>query len=221
MSSVTSPKVRAEIGARIQHLLLRPKLEWPVIEAEQATVNSVLVPYAVLLSAIGPLAGLIGGQLFPLRIFSVVYRPSLAGSIGMALLGWGLMLVSVYLLGLIINALAPNFEGQQNRVQAMKLAVYSMTAFWLASIFSLFPGLMWLGILLGLYSIYLLFLGLPLLMRAPQDKAFVYTIVVVIAWLILWLIGQSILGNMISGGLLATGDLTNAYLDNIRFGTIS
>jgi hypothetical protein len=45
-----------------------------------------------------------------------------------------------------------------------------------------------LGILgiLGLYSIYLLFLGLPVLMKVSQDKAVIYTVVVVVAGIIIW-----------------------------------
>ncbi|MGZ8522076.1 MAG: hypothetical protein ACXWX7_18220 [Candidatus Binatia bacterium] len=35
--------------------------------------------------------------------------------------------------------------------------------------------------ILGLYRLYLLYLGLPRLMKTPEDKALVYTIVVIFA----------------------------------------
>ena len=51
-----------------------------------------------------------------------------------------------------------------------------MTAAWLAGVFVILPALSILSIL-GLYSFYLYYLGLPKLMKAPADKALVYTIV--------------------------------------------
>jgi hypothetical protein len=73
----------------------------------------------------------------------------------------------VYVMALIIDALAPTFQGQKNHPNALKLAVYSMTPAWLAGVFSLIPGLRPLSIL-GLYGLYLLRVGLPPLMKVPQ-----------------------------------------------------
>jgi hypothetical protein len=50
-----------------------------------------------------------------------------------------------------------------------------------AGILNLIPGLNVLALLAGIaYTLYLLFLGLPVLMKAPQDKATGYTIVVIV-----------------------------------------
>ena len=47
-----------------------------------------------------------------------------------------------------------------------------------------------LGILgiVGLYSLYLLYTGLPSLMKAPEDKALPYTVVVIIAVIVVWVV---------------------------------
>src|SRR3546814_386237 len=90
-----------------------------------------------------------------------------------------LTLAAIYIVALVIDALAPTFGGQKNPIQALKVAVYSGTAGWVAGIASLLPTLAILGGLVGgLYSLYLLYLGLPRLMKAPEDKAVVYTVVV-------------------------------------------
>jgi hypothetical protein len=96
-------------------------------------------------------------------------------------------LAGVFILTLVIDALAPSFGGQKNQTQALKVAVYSSTAMWVAGVFNVFPSLSVLGIL-GLYSLYLLFLGLPVLMKAPQDKALGYTIVVVLGALVIYIV---------------------------------
>ena len=89
-------------------------------------------------------------------------------------------LVLTYLLGLgrhlrcgrsIINALAPTFGGQKDSVQALKTAAYAATAAWVGGVAQLIPWLGWLiGLAAAVYSIYLLFLGLPHTMKAPADK---------------------------------------------------
>jgi len=188
-SSKTTPPTTPTSGVieRAKNIILKPKETWAAIDTEPATVQSIYVPYVVLLAAIGPVAQLIGGQVFGYGAFGVTFRPSLGSALGSALLSYGLALASIFLLSLIIDALAPNFGGQKNQVQALKVAAYSATAGWLAGIFGLIPALAILGIL-GLYGLYLLYLGLPILMKVPEDKAAGYTIVVVIAAVVIFLI---------------------------------
>ncbi|MGL3821169.1 Yip1 family protein [Sphingopyxis sp. R3-92] len=188
-SSKTTPPTTPTSGVieRAKNIILKPKETWAAIDTEPATVQSIYVPYVVLLAAIGPVAQLIGGQVFGYGAFGVTFRPSLGSALGSALLSYGLALASIFVLSLIIDALAPNFGGQKNQVQALKVAAYSATAGWLAGIFGLIPALAILGIL-GLYGLYLLYLGLPILMKVPEDKAAGYTIVVVIAAVVIFLI---------------------------------
>lgn len=199
----TNPQPLAVVD-RVKNIILRPKLEWPVIEAEWATVKSIFVPYAVILTAIGPFAALIGNQLLPIRLFGVVYRPDLLSGLLQALVAWGLSLLAVFLVSLIIDALAPSFGGTKDRVQATKVAVYSMTPVWVAGIFNLIPSVAWLGSLLGLYGFYLLYLGLPGLMKAPQDKGLIYTVVVALASVVLAIIIGSIVGSVVAANRIAT-----------------
>ena len=88
----------------------------------------------------------------------------------------------------IINALAPSFGGQKNDVQALKATAYSSTAAWLGGAFNLIPALALIGILVSLYSLYLLYAGLPVVMKTPKDKALGYTVVVIIAVIVVFLI---------------------------------
>jgi hypothetical protein len=80
---------------------------------------------------------------------------------------------------LIVNLLAPTFNSQKSFASALKVTVYSYTPSWLAGVFLLIPGLRFLTIL-GLYGLYLLWLGLPPVMKTPPEKAIWYTIVIVV-----------------------------------------
>src|SRR3546814_17289979 len=91
------------------------------------------------------------------------------------------LFVGVWVLAWIINALAPTFEATRNPVQAMKVAAYSATAAWVAGVFQIVPSLGWIGAILGLYSLYLLYPGLPILMKAPAAKAMAYPLATIVA----------------------------------------
>lgn len=190
--------INPSLIARIKGILVQPKVEWAVIDAEPATVKSIFVPYALILAAIGPIASLIGGQLFPVMGMRM---PLIAGIVS-AVIGYAMALISVFILSLIIDALAPTFGGVKSKVQATKVAVYSSTATWLAAIFGLVPMLAILSIV-GLYSFYLMYLGLPRLMKVPEDKALVYTVVVVIAAIVV--IGLAMAITAVISGLMVAG----------------
>lgn len=183
---------------RCKNILLKPKEEWARIDTEPATVGGLMTGWVVPLAAIGPVAGLIGGLVFGYGWGGVTWRPSVMGAVTQAIIGYVLMLVSVFLLAKIIDVLAPNFGGQKNDVQAMKVAAYSSTAGYLAGAFNLVPALAILGVLLSLYGLYLLYLGLPRLMKAPQDKAASYTVVTVVAAILLFIVVATVTGALTS-----------------------
>jgi hypothetical protein len=197
-SPPSQPAVDPALIGRVKGIILQPKLEWARIDGEFATTRSLFTRYAMILAAIGPICSLIGGQLLPL--FGTPM--SILGALLVAAVSYVLSLVAVYILGLIINALAPNFGGTSNPVQAMKVAVYSYTAAWLVGVFGLIPMLGVLAIL-GLYSFYLLYLGLPVLMKVPADKAVVYFIVTVILGLVLSFIISAIVGTIAASFVIA------------------
>jgi hypothetical protein len=203
----STPALSPSLVARVKGILLRPTAEWEVIEREPATVKGLFTGYAAILAAIGPIAGLIGSTVFAIGIFRA---GSPVGAVAGALVGYVMALVGAFVLGLIIDALAPSFGGVSNRLNAMKVAVYSSTASWLAGIFNILPLLGILGIV-GLYSLYLLYRGLRTLMKAPADKSLVYTIVVIIAAIVIWMvigvITASVIGMFAVAGAVATGGL--------------
>jgi hypothetical protein len=162
---------------RVKGILMQPAAEWTLIETEPASVASLYTRYVLLLAAIPAIALAIGFARF-----------SATWAIRLAITQYVAALVSVYVLALIINALAPQFGGQQSQTQALKVAVYSSTAAWVAGVFNIIPALSVLALLGGLYSLYLLFVGLPRLMKAPADRAMGYTVVTIICAIVVWVL---------------------------------
>ena len=195
MTAENTPAFDPKLVDRVQGLLRAPKLEWPIIAAEQTTVKALFTRYAMVLAAIPVLSTLANDLVFSHR--------GPVSALMAAIVGYALALLGTYVIGIVIDGLAQNFGSEKNIVQSMKLAVYAMTPAWLAGILNVI-GLDWLAWLIGLYGFYLFYLGLAPLKLTPADKMVVYTIVVVLVGIVLnaviWgLIGAVIASFMIVG----------------------
>lgn len=183
---------------RVKGILMSPAAEWDKIDAEPDTIGNIYSRYVFLLAAIPAVAGFIGSTMFGISALGFTYRPSIGSAATTAILQYAAALVGVYVLALIIDALAPTFEATANRIQAFKVAAYSATASWVAGIFNLIPALGIIGMLLGLYSLYLLYLGIPKLMRAPEGKAVGYVIAVVVAVIVMAFVVSLLISMIVS-----------------------
>lgn len=191
MTDPRIPGVPPSLVDRVKNLLLSPKTEWPKIDGEPATVQGLFTGYVMILAAIPAIAMALMLFLFVPRGsvavagIAVSYGISTTSIIAAALIQYVLSLVSVYVMGLIIDGLAPSFGSTKDPLKAMKVAAYYPTAGWVAGILLLIPGIGALAALVGgIYSLYLLYLGLPLLMRTPQDKQVSYFVVTLIVAII-------------------------------------
>jgi hypothetical protein len=177
--------------ARLGGILLRPATEWQSIAQEDGELSYVLNIYVAILAAVPALAGLVGFSAIGAGVPNVgtVRVPVFSGLAG-AVFGYVFAFVSVYLIAVIINLFAGRYGGTKSFSAALKLAVYSYTPVWVTGVFLLLPGLRFLTVL-GLYGCYLLWVGLPVLMKAPREQLLRYTATVVAAALIVrFLIGS-------------------------------
>jgi hypothetical protein len=173
---------------RVKAILLTPRTEWPVIATEPGDAAYLFKNYVAILAAIPAIAGFIGGSLIGYSVPGVgTIRVTLFSGLLSAVIGYLLAFVVTYVVALIADALAPRFGGEQNFASALKLTVYSYTPGWLAGIFALIPSLAFLGVL-GLYALYLFWVGAPVLMRVPPERATGYTATVVICGIVLGIV---------------------------------
>lgn len=188
----------AGIVDRVKNILLSPKTEWPVIDGESGDTKEVFT-YVAILAVLPLIGGIVGG---------LIAFPGLAGFfIASAIFGYLLTFVIVYVIAFIIDALAPTFSSEKHMPSALKLTAYAYTPAWVAGIFNIVPFIGWLIALIGaIYSLYVLYLGIPVMMRTPQDKAVGYTIVIVICAIVVSLVIGFILTILVGAfGLSAIG----------------
>ena len=197
----------SNLVTRAQDILLKPKAEWPVIAAEPETASGLYTKYILIMAALGPLALFLKSTLIGTATFVGTFRVGIGMGLTWAVLTYVSTLVAIYLWSLIINALAPTFGGQKDSVQALKTSAYAATGTWVGGLGYLIP---WLGGLIAfagaVYSVYLLYLGLPHTMKAPAERSGGYTAVaIIIAIIVSWIL-WSIIGAIVGRGMWSAYD---------------
>jgi hypothetical protein len=165
---------------RAKAILLDPLAEWAAIEQETGDPAYVLSRYVAVLALVPALFGFIGASIIGVIVpgAGVMRTPIFDGLFG-AIFGYVMACATVLLLGLIVDLVAPLFGGRREFDSAFKLAVYSFTPVWLAGFFLILPGLRFL-MLFGFYGAYILWLGLPRLIKVPEQKSASFAIAIVV-----------------------------------------
>lgn len=192
---------------RAKNIITAPQKEWETIKSESASVQDLFINYALILAAIGPIAGLIGYSVIGISYFGFSVTVPFGDSILWAVVQYIFSLVGVFILGLIIDALAPSFGSTKDLTASMKVAVYSYTAAWVGGIFNIYYPLSILAAIASLYTLFLLYWGLGKVKSVPKDKLAGYFIVAVVAAIVVYII----IG-LIVGSITFLGELTSARI---------
>lgn len=191
--TIIEPGASAGLIARVRNILLQPRAEWERIATERPSLQSLLIGYVLPLAVLGAVAGFIGLSFVGVGAFGYSYRvPVITGAVS-AVLQVVMTLASVWLLGLIANMLAPNFGSQADEVRAHQLAAYSCTAGLLGSVLTILPALSILALVGAIYSLVLLYLGLPRLMKTPEDKRVGYFVTIIVVTIVVGLVAGVVL----------------------------
>lgn len=152
-------------------ILARPGSTWEAIAAEPPEPRGLFRGYVAPLAAIPPVATLIGGLVFGFSIANVGVHMSVAGLTLSAVTDYLCTLAIVWLLGRFASLIAPAFGGARDPWGGLQLIAYASTASWVIGVANLYPSLgIPVGILAVIWSLYLLWLGLRVLLGIPEQR---------------------------------------------------
>ena len=182
---------------RVINIIIKPKEEWRVIASEKPDTTKLLVGYALILAAIPAIASFIKFGVIGVTYWGYTSR-SIAGGIQYGLVQLLSALIGVYILAWIIDLLAPSFDSKKDFGRSLQLAVYSTTPQWLAGILLILgTSMSILVLLIGLYAIYLVAVGMPVLKETPKEKVVGYVVVTIIAMIVLTFVVALIIGAIV------------------------
>jgi hypothetical protein len=151
---------------KIYRLITAPEKTWQEIKLEQATVPQLVREYALPLLLLPVLTSFLRSLIARSAYLTVNFVfDLLVGS----LVNYIMLIAALLFAGWIVSLLARYFEANGDLTLGVKVVVYSMTPVWLVSICQLLPHTRILA-LLGLYSAYLLFAALPIVLETKPEK---------------------------------------------------
>ncbi len=182
-------------------LLIDPQAQWQKIGSlsDDALRRLLLYPILMgLLPAIGFYVGTtqVGWQV----IGDDVTRITPGSAIPLAVLFYAALMGALIFIGWMIHWMSSTYGAESFFIKGVVLMGYACTPVFLAGLFAVYP-VWWFDVLLaiaaGSYAIRLLYLGIPPVMKVPEDRGFlyasavfmmalVYVVVVLSATAILW-----------------------------------
>ena len=178
------------LQTRVTGILTKPADEWPAIAAETIDPVGLMRDYAAPLAAIPSVCRFIGMTVVGISVplLGTTIRTGIVRGAAGAIVSWVFALAGAWLAAMVVEKLAPTFQSRGSMVHALKLVVYSMTPVWVAGVLNLIPALAPLGIIAALYSVYIFYLGLPVMMETPADKVVPYMAVSALVIIVLSII---------------------------------
>ena len=196
--------------ALLQHtigIMLHPANEWKSIREAKSSFKQVFLSHVPFLALIPALASYYGvtqvgfsvGDRDPVKL-------STDSAMSLCALTYVALLAGVFILGEFINWMAKTYGApgseEERHHAGTALAVCITTPMFLAGIFTLFPSI-WLNalamIVASVYSVYLVFEGIPVVMNIDKDRAFLYASSVVTVGLVLMV--TAMIGTVLLWGL--------------------
>lgn len=196
--------------ALFQHtlgILTHPDSEWAEIRREKQTFARVFLMHVPLLALIPCIAAYIGVTQVGWSIGGGdTVKLTSSSAMWLSIFSYAAMLAAVYILGEFINWMARAYgvsgSSDELHYEGTALAVYISAPVFLASAVFLYP-LLWLNVLVvgaaAIYSIYLIYEGIPILMNLTKEQGFMYASSVVTVGLVILVIVM--IGTVITWGM--------------------
>jgi len=186
---------------RTKRILVNPAEEWKIIREEPKTkmyvVRTFALPYILMLAIATFLGMVLFRSYIPPGIMIVISLVTFFGAF-----------LSLFVSAWLINAFAGLFDSKRDINSAFSLVVYSYTALFIThAVGNLILPLFFIT-LLGIYCVYVLWIGLGDMMETPGEKQVGFGLVSSVTILVVYVTMNTLLG-MISTSLLVSSGINS------------
>lgn len=170
-------------------LFAHPKEEWKDIRDQQCSVTRCYCSHVLFLAAIPAVAGLIGTSQVGWSVAGdAPVKLEFNSALQISIVFYFAMLATVFAVGKMVHWMGQTYGAEQTLPQCIALAAYTATPLFLIGVMLFYP-VPWLIFLIGIfalsYTVYLLYLGLPVMMEVDEDKGFLFSSAVLAVGLVM------------------------------------
>jgi hypothetical protein len=159
-------------------LFTHPDQEWKEIRGEEESISHMYFTHVLILAAIPAISAYIGtsqvgwvvGDGAPVKLTE-------ASALQMTVMTYIAMLIGIGAMGAFIHWMSRTYDSSPTITQCVVFAAYNATPLFIGGLAALYPNL-WLAMGVGTaaicYTVYLLYVGIPVFMGIPEEEGFVY-----------------------------------------------
>lgn len=170
-------------------IMTHPDLEWESIRRENETLSKLYLSHILILALIPSVAGYYGTTQIGWSIAGGDPVKLTEGSaLQLCVTLYFALLVGVAVIGKFIDFFAQTFGVDDKTPRGFILAAYTSTPLFLVGFIAAYPNL-WVNMIGGMvavaYAVYLLYEGIPILMKIPPERGFIFASSVVTVGLVM------------------------------------
>ncbi|WP_271271827.1 Yip1 family protein [Aliamphritea hakodatensis] len=156
-----------------------PKEEWGSIHKERYSIAHVFMAQISILAAIPAVSMFIGTtqigwSLTGNDFVKLTVGSALSAAVAFYFACW----VAVAFIAYSIHWMEKTYGGHVNMNECLILTTFTATPLFMSGLAGLYP-MLWFNVLVGLgalcYAVYLLYVGVPVIMEIPEDRAFFFS----------------------------------------------
>ena len=187
---------------KTKSLLTTPKEAWQQISGESSSIKDLYIKYLIAGFALQAICSFIKGSIIGRTILGTTFRTPIGSGLFFAILLTVLGLLFLYVGAWIVNWLAPKFGGNDNLEKAFSFVAHSSFPRIAVSPLVLVPFIGYIfTALVGLYSIYISFVGITPMTGVPEDKRFVFLASIIGVGIVISIIFFAICGSLFGAGM--------------------
>jgi len=182
-------------------VLFNPESEWHKMSVLPDKDVKKLLPFPIAMALLPAIAFYVGSTMTGWKVLgNDITRMTPDSAIPISVLFYAAIMGAVVFIGWMIHWMSATYDARSFVIKGVVLMGYACTPIFLAGLFAIYP-VWWFDILLATaacgYAIRLVYLGVPAMMKVPEDRGFlyasavflvalVYMVVVLTATVILW-----------------------------------
>jgi hypothetical protein len=167
----------------IQHtlgLLIKPKSQWRAIANLPASSLNILILYPCIMAILPAVAWYYGTSQVGWSVGDSedTIKLTVASARQISILFYFAMVSCIAAVGYFIHWMSDTYGAQSSLAKGMAIAGLMATPLYIAGLVGFHP-LLWVDLLVGVgaisWSVYLMYLGIPIVMDIPQERGFLFS----------------------------------------------
>lgn len=170
-------------------MLFWPKSEWVKIREENASIAGHFLKFIMPIALLPAIAWYFGSTQIGWEMGGRVVKLTSDSAAQIMVLFYCAILLGIAFLGCMVHWMSETYEADTSTLaKGMGVAAYTCVPMFIVGLTGFYP-MLWLDMLLGCaaagYTVYLLYLGVPIVMEIPKERGFLFASAMVAVGLVM------------------------------------